>query len=436
MNLIEGNVFLPCFIPREELVPDPVTGLTESAAYCAQTAWLLNATIRDNIIFAAPFNKKRYNDVIDACGLRRDLEILEGGDETEIGEKGITLSGGQKQRVSLARALYSNSAYVLLDDCLSAVDSHTAVHIYENALTGDLMKNRTCLLISHNVPLTVKKADYVVFMTNGSVKAQGTVDEMIAADAFDAEVLKSIADSTTTTAVAPTKGSSTDCDVAEDDENDESSSSKGKLIEEETKSEGSVKMEVYATYLRYFATKSNLFLLISFSLGCETCSVLKSWWVRVWTSIPDEDSVLLTATYSVAHKAASLSISSLFAKAQTPDWWFTPLFHSPISPTILTMSHSPLYYVLVYSLIGIIYSSLDAVRDFVTLHCGLVASGKMFEDLLTRILGANLRFFDSTPVGRLTNRFSKDIGSLDDEISYQIDWFFSLPHITPSVPST
>ncbi|GME70934.1 unnamed protein product [Ambrosiozyma monospora] len=433
MNLIEGNVFLPCFIPREDLFPDPITGLTESAAYCAQTAWLLNATIKDNIVFASPFNKKRYNDVINACGLKRDLEILEGGDETEIGEKGITLSGGQKQRVSLARALYSNSAYVLLDDCLSAVDSHTAVHIYENALTGDLMKNRTCILISHNVPLTVKEADFVVVMKNGRVKAQGSVDDIIAADGFDAEVLKSIADSKTTTTVVSTEGPSNNSDEAEDVENDEGDTAKGKLIEEETKSDGSVSLDVYATYFKYFATKSNVILVLSFSVGCELCNVAKSWWVRVWTSASNQDSAILSATNLVVHKAASLSISSIFVKAQSSTWWFTPLVESPISATIQSVSHSPLYYVVMYSLIGVIFSAMNAVRDFVTLHCGLVASGAMFGDLLTRILGANLRFFDSTPVGRLTNRFSKDIQSLDYQISDQIDFLFSLLFMSVTV---
>ncbi|GME78580.1 unnamed protein product [Ambrosiozyma monospora] len=191
------------------------------------------------------------------------------------------------------------------------------------------MKNRTCILISHNVPLTVKKADYVVVMANGRVKAQGTVDELVATDAFDAEVLKSIADSKTTTAVVSTKGSSTNSDDVKDDENDESPHSKGKLIEEETKSNGSVSREVYATYFKYYATPSNLFLLISFSIGCEICNVATSWWVRVWTSASDQDSILLNATYSVAHKAASLSISSLFANAQSSNWWFTPILQSP-----------------------------------------------------------------------------------------------------------
>lgn len=131
MTLIKGKVFLPGGYSREQVRIDPETGLAESVAYCAQQAWLVNANIKENILFSAPFDEKRYKDVIVACALERDLEILDAGDETLVGEKGITLSGGQKQRISLARALYSNSKHVLLDDCLSAVDSHTAKWIFD-----------------------------------------------------------------------------------------------------------------------------------------------------------------------------------------------------------------------------------------------------------------------------------------------------------------
>lgn len=172
MDLLEGKVYAPCLDPREDLIVEN-DGMTNSIAYCSQGAWLLNDTVKNNILFSSPFNEARYDAVVEACGLKRDFEILSAGDQTEIGEKGITLSGGQKQRVSLARALYSSSRHLLLDDCLSAVDSHTALWIYENCITGPLMEGRTCILVSHNVALTLKNADWVVFMENGKVKDQG-----------------------------------------------------------------------------------------------------------------------------------------------------------------------------------------------------------------------------------------------------------------------
>lgn len=180
MTLIEGKVFLPGGYSREDVRPDPETGLTESVAYCAQQAWLVNANIKDNILFAAPFEEQRYKDVIVACALERDLEILDAGDKTLVGEKGITLSGGQKQRISLARALYSNSRHVLLDDCLSAVDSHTGKWIFENCIRGPLMRGRTCILVTHNVSLCVPRAEFVVCLDNGKVDVKGSAEEVIA----------------------------------------------------------------------------------------------------------------------------------------------------------------------------------------------------------------------------------------------------------------
>jgi ABC-type multidrug transport system fused ATPase/permease subunit len=191
MTLIKGKVFLPGGYSREDVQVDAETGLTESVAYCAQQAWLVNANIKENILFAAPFDEKRYKDVIIACALERDLEILDAGDETLVGEKGITLSGGQKQRISLARALYSNSKHVLLDDCLSAVDSHTAKWIFDMCIRGPLMHGRTCILVTHNLALCVPHSRYVVLLDNGKIDIQGSSEDVIASGKLGDDVVKS-----------------------------------------------------------------------------------------------------------------------------------------------------------------------------------------------------------------------------------------------------
>jgi ABC-type multidrug transport system fused ATPase/permease subunit len=191
MTLIKGSVYLPGGYSREDVRSDPKTGFTETVAYCAQQAWLVNANIKENILFAAPYDKKRYKDVLVACALERDLGILDAGDETLVGEKGITLSGGQKQRISLARALYSNSKHVLLDDCLSAVDSHTAKWIFDNCIRGPLMHDRTCILVTHNLALCVPESRYVVLLDNGKIETQGPSEEVIASGKLGDEINKS-----------------------------------------------------------------------------------------------------------------------------------------------------------------------------------------------------------------------------------------------------
>jgi ABC-type multidrug transport system fused ATPase/permease subunit len=122
--------------------------------------WLQHATIKDNILFGSPFNEKLYKETIRCCALLRDLEILEFGDETEIGEKGVNLSGGQKARISLARAIYSNVTILLLDDPLSAVDAPTAKFLMEEAICGRLVKGRTVILVTHAVSLCIPLVTY------------------------------------------------------------------------------------------------------------------------------------------------------------------------------------------------------------------------------------------------------------------------------------
>lgn len=102
-----------------------------ATAYVAQTSWIQNATIRENILFGSPMNNERYRDVVRVCSLEKDLEILEHGDQTEIGERGINLSGGQKQRIQLARAVYQDRDIYLLDDIFSAVDAQTGSEIFK-----------------------------------------------------------------------------------------------------------------------------------------------------------------------------------------------------------------------------------------------------------------------------------------------------------------
>jgi len=116
-------------------------------AYAAQESWVQNETIRNNILFGSPYNEERYKEVIYQCGLARDLSLFDAGDNTEVGEKGLTLSGGQKARITLARAIYSQAQILILDDVLAALDVHTARWVVEKCLQGDLVHGRTVLLV-------------------------------------------------------------------------------------------------------------------------------------------------------------------------------------------------------------------------------------------------------------------------------------------------
>lgn len=145
-----------------------------SLAYVPQVAWIQNCTLMDNILFGQELKSKHYKKVIETCALKTDIEILAGGDQTEIGEKGINLSGGQKQRISLARAVYRNADIYLFDDPLSAVDAHVGKHIFDNIIGNDgVLCNKTRLLITHALSF-LPQVDNIIVLQNGKISEMGT----------------------------------------------------------------------------------------------------------------------------------------------------------------------------------------------------------------------------------------------------------------------
>ncbi|SGZ47002.1 CIC11C00000000401 [Sungouiella intermedia] len=438
MELTAGKVFLPGAIPRDDLVVDPRTGLTESVAYCSQSAWLLNDTIKNNIIFASPFNQDRYDKVVDACGLTRDLQILAAGDQTEIGEKGIALSGGQKQRVSLARALYSNSRHVLLDDCLSAVDSHTALWIYENCISGPLMANRTCILVSHNVALTVQNAAWVVVMHNGVIDAQGLPEKLLADgklgddELVQTSVLNSRSQSTTNLQSLDSKNADMKVKAAaiEDklkklagEDEEEIIKSDGKLVDEESKSEGVVDWSVYSGYLKEFGGWPTWTLIVLVFVLPQIIYILQSIWLKEWaqTGTQVTSNIMTVAGLTNSNSAVESRpavVNAFLSCAQMVIGSFARASSSIVATAqAVKENHSTMYYILIYGGIGLAYSLLATFRVFLTFLTGIRASNRIFKHVLTTILTARLRFFDKTPLGRIMNRFSKDIESVDQELT-------------------
>ncbi|KAL0565313.1 hypothetical protein V5O48_016710 [Marasmius crinis-equi] len=154
----------------------------KGVAYAAQESWVLNATIKDNILFGAPLDEARYKKVLYQCSLEQDLKLFGAGDMTEVGEKGVTLSGGQKARVTLARAIYSRADTLLLDDVLAALDVHTSKWIVEKCFKGDLVRGRTVILVTHNVAMVQPLADYVISLSDGRVASQGSISDALSKD--------------------------------------------------------------------------------------------------------------------------------------------------------------------------------------------------------------------------------------------------------------
>lgn len=186
----------------------------------------------------------------------------------------------------MARAVYSSAKHVLLDDCLSAVDSHTAVWIYENCITGPLMKNRTCILVTHNVSLTLRNAHFAIVLENGRVKNQGTITELQSKGLFKENYVQfssrdSINEKNANRLKAPRKNDSQKIEpVTENINFDANFVNDDQLIEEEEKSNGAISLDVYKWYLKFFGGFKALTVLFALYITAQILFISQSWWIR------------------------------------------------------------------------------------------------------------------------------------------------------------
>ncbi|ORZ41094.1 hypothetical protein BCR44DRAFT_56092 [Catenaria anguillulae PL171] len=421
LDLVNGQVYMP-------RVP---------IAYVPQQSWLLNATIRENILFSSPYDEARYQSVIHACALTRDLEILDGGDSTQIGERGVALSGGQKQRCSLARAVYANCDVTILDDVLSAVDAPTAAHLFHECILGEL-KGKTRVLVSHAVGLVAPHADHLIYLKDGRAVAEGDsiqeVAKMLLAQGFDEEAASLLEVATPSVS----RRGSMDEDTTQVDNKKSKSKAKSKgektkssddstaetpaanqLIKDEEKASGSVSWSVYAAYIS--ATGGAIWwVILLLSIAIPQClNVGQDWWLKEWAQQYTEAANILSTTAS-----SYLSMSLLASPSVAPS---AVGLDAPVDSreSALTQLMSVLsgrkevnlaYYMSVYAGLCafnvIIQYAFNVLEVFVTLRGGI----KMHNDLLFRVLSAPITFFQSQPIGRQINRFSKDQQTIDREV--------------------
>lgn len=455
MTLLDGEVHLPGGRSREDLKSDAETGLVESVAYCAQQAWLVNGTIKENIVFASPWDAKRYKNVIVACSLQRDLEILDGGDQTLVGEKGVTLSGGQKQRISLARALYCNARHVLMDDVLSAVDSHTAKWIFDKALMGPLMYNRTCILVTHNASLCLPQASFAVVLDNGRATVQGSAMEVITSGKLSEDMSKfesrpgtggvSAIPSRVPSGIGgdeplggnghlkvpngDTKGAPNGDALTKVVSKDIPGMNKPideNNINNESKATGGVKFNIIAMYLRsmggpfYWTAAALIFALQQVSQ--VTTNVWIREWANAYTYKNRNEMAALDAHRSspLTYVHGGISGSSNCLRSGSCFWSIPGFSKSPEASMYSAAASSDVnvgYYLGVYAVLGLAYMIITLLREGILFGGSLNASKKLHRRLMESITHAKFRFFDSTPLGQLMNRFSKDIESVDQEVA-------------------
>ncbi|KAF9469423.1 P-loop containing nucleoside triphosphate hydrolase protein [Collybia nuda] len=343
-------------------------------AYASQESWVTNATIRENIIFGSPFDQERYDAVIYQCALTRDLELFNAGDHTEVGERGLTLSGGQKARVTLARAVYSSAEILLLDDVFAALDVHTARWIVDKCFHGELIKDRTVLLVAHNVKMVASISDFVVSLgSDGQILSQGSISDALEKNlSLKLEVAAEIE--------LQEKAE----EVVDSQQVDVQKEAEGKLIVEEEVAEGHISWASIKMYL--VALGGDHWILFWFVFSTATffeCAIeiLQPWLLGAWATqyqeLPPEE--VNVSFYLTGYIGLVLLMLFVFSCNQL----------------ILTMG-------------------------------ALRASNLLHKRLINSILGTTLRWLDKTPTSRVITRVTQDVAAVDTKIPDNFSFLFEI----------
>jgi ATP-binding cassette, subfamily C (CFTR/MRP), member 1 len=352
------------------------------ASYCTQSPWVVNDTLRGNILFGREYDEERYNKILQCCALLDDIAVLPAGDMTEIGERGINLSGGQKARVSLARAMYSpHTRLLLLDDPLSAVDSNVGEHLFSQAIDGELSKDKTRVLVTHHVHI-LARCDKVIVMDHGTIKHQGTYQELLEQGvdfAGAVDVSKIQRDAT----VAAKRDDLDTAEAQKPSEKKEDVIAQKKagetLVKEEEREEGEVAGTAYIRYARAGGWCIAILTCLIQGFG-RASEIASSFWLARWA---DE-----------MQQAARNG--EPFSKTETS------------------------FFVGIYGLFGFVaICGLGFRGIFMAMH-RLKASQKLHDGLSDAVLRAPVAFFDVTPIGRILNRFAADTDKVDLELTQTI----------------
>ncbi|XP_040858978.1 multidrug resistance-associated protein 5 isoform X2 [Ochotona curzoniae] len=382
MTLLEGSI-----------------AISGTFAYVAQQAWILNATLRDNILFGKEFDEERYNSVLNSCCLRPDLAILPNSDLTEIGERGANLSGGQRQRISLARALYSDRSIYILDDPLSALDAHVGNHIFNSAIRKHL-KSKTVLFVTHQLQYLVD-CDEVIFMKEGCITERGTHEELMNLNGDYATIFNNLLLGETPHVEVNSKKETSGSQKKPQDKGPKTGSVKkekavkpeeGQLVQLEEKGQGSVPWSVYGVYIQAAGGPLAFLVIMALFMLNVGSTAFSTWWLSYWIKQGSGNSTVTRGNRT--------SVSG-------------------------SMKDNPLmqYYASIYALSMAVMLILKAIRGVVFVKGTLRASSRLHDELFRRILRSPMKFFDTTPTGRILNRFSKDMDEVDVRLPFQAEMF-------------
>ncbi|GAB6023497.1 hypothetical protein CHUAL_008275 [Chamberlinius hualienensis] len=379
-----GKSSLLMALMGENVIKSGQVTIKGKLAYVSQESWLFPATIKNNILFSLPYDEQRYQQVLEACALTDDIRGFPEGDQSLVGDRGVTLSGGQKARIHLARAVYHNADVYLMDDCLSAVDARVGNHLFRNCVNG-MLGNRLKILVTHQLHYMTPES-YVVVLKDGNVLKQGVYSELCQAEKKDSDKKVDILSQTTFCLDAM------DLENLHAPEKPEADEKKSKQDYEEISS----KTASLAAYLMYFKSAHNwfsltLFILVNVSFQVIEC--LFEIWLAVWMNAQTqaEDEFRMHNETHFYYNSSNFNIYLGDHDVTTP--WDA-------------------FKVFTWATIAIVVMSL--IRTTMFFSFCFKASCVLHSRLLTAVLKSRMNFFTVNPVGRIMNRFSKDMDAIDD----------------------
>lgn len=361
-----------------------VNDIEKGFAYVKQNPWLQRGTIRDNILFGKSYDYNRYKNILKACALSADLNSLPKKDLTLIGEAGNTLSGGQKTRISLARAVYADKDIYLLDDVLATLDPKVASYIFKHVILG-LLNTKTRLLCTHQTRYLMY-ANLVIEMSKGRIINQGKPNEvlsdledyLLSSDSVESELNNiSISD-------LPKE-----MYQANKDEKDP-------LLDEEYKEKGKVRFGVYNCYIKAIGYYLAISIILSMFLMQSSKNVTDLW-----------------LSYWVTHANTTVTNITDSTKTLRLEYFFDDY------------NMSTNYYLTVYTLLAIFNTLFTLMRAFMFAYGGIQAAISIHKQLLKIVVRAKAVFFDIQPLGRILNRFSSDIYTIDDSLPFIANILFA-----------
>uniref|UniRef100_G3PLJ6 Multidrug resistance-associated protein 4 n=1 Tax=Gasterosteus aculeatus aculeatus TaxID=481459 RepID=G3PLJ6_GASAC len=374
--------------------------------YAAQQPWVFPGTIRSNILFGKELDPKKYERVIKACALKRDLELLPDGDLTLIGDRGATLSGGQKARVNLARSVYEDADIYLLDDPLSAVDAEVGRHLFEQCICG-LLKNKSRILVTHQLQY-LKAADQIVVLKEGHMVAKGKYIELQQSGVDFTSLLKEEEEEQQQPPKDILKRTRT---LSENSQTSSAQSVKDgdqlpgeavQTVAEESSAQGNIGVRLYVKYLKAGAGVVLLLIVIALNLLAQVAYIMTDWWLAHWADKQEE---------------LSNNNSSLPNGLNTT---------APPSQLNTTAELDTTFYLSVYGGLTAATIVFGFARNLSLFHVLVKSAQSLHNRMFKSILATPVRFFDINPIGRVLNRFSKDIGQLDSNMPWTFVDFIQL----------